>query len=243
MTAYCYHYLVCLQRMGYFGEVTRSSALQLDEAGLEVGELLYCTVLYCTVLEVGELLYHFLRALDENSHEVVELQQPGPGYQGTIDSLYDGEDVISVIGAALNGVCSLFNNSCDVNTVKFHRVTIDKMRGAADTRCISGPHHRHDRQAQHQGGGRGHRLLRRALFPVLAGGQTRAARLPVRVRRVSGRLAADARELGAAAAEVRTRLGLGPGLGGGPGEAGHGRGWDAGGGELGAEQAAGRQSR
>ena len=50
MTAYCYHYLVCLQRMGYFGEVTRSSALQLDEAGLEVGELLYCTVLYCTVL-------------------------------------------------------------------------------------------------------------------------------------------------------------------------------------------------
>ena len=50
MTAYCYHYLVCLQRMGYFGEVTRSSALQLDEAGLEVGELLYCTVLHCTAL-------------------------------------------------------------------------------------------------------------------------------------------------------------------------------------------------
>ena len=49
MTAYCYHYLVCLQRMGYFGEMTRSSALQLDEAGLEVGELLYCTALYFTV--------------------------------------------------------------------------------------------------------------------------------------------------------------------------------------------------
>ena len=55
MTAYCYHYLVCLQRMGYFGEVTASSALQLDEARLEVGELLYCTVLYCTVLYCTEL--------------------------------------------------------------------------------------------------------------------------------------------------------------------------------------------
>ena len=53
MTAYCYHYLVCLQRMGYFGEVTASSALQLDEARLEVGELLYCT--YCTVLSCTEL--------------------------------------------------------------------------------------------------------------------------------------------------------------------------------------------
>ena len=26
-----------------------------------------------------------------------------------------------VIGAALNSVTSLFNNSCDVNTVKFHQ--------------------------------------------------------------------------------------------------------------------------
>ena len=55
--------------------------------------------------------------------QIVELQSPGPEYCGTLDSLYDGGDrVISVIGAALNGVASLFNNSCDVNTIKVHSV-------------------------------------------------------------------------------------------------------------------------
>ena len=29
--------------------------------------------------------------------------------------------MMQVIGAALNSVTSLFNNSCDVNTVKFHQ--------------------------------------------------------------------------------------------------------------------------
>ena len=52
----------------------------------------------------------------------MELQSPGPEYCGTLDSLYDGgSEVVAVIGAALNTVSSLFNNSCDVNTVKFHR--------------------------------------------------------------------------------------------------------------------------
>ena len=47
----------------------------------------------------------------------------GSEYSGTLDSLYDGGDqVVNVIAAALNGVTSLFNNSCDVNTVKFHQV-------------------------------------------------------------------------------------------------------------------------
>ena len=30
-------------------------------------------------------------------------------------------NTVQVIGAALNSVTSLFNNSCDVNTVKFHQ--------------------------------------------------------------------------------------------------------------------------
>ena len=30
-------------------------------------------------------------------------------------------NMMQVIGAALNSVTSLFNNSCDVNTVKFHQ--------------------------------------------------------------------------------------------------------------------------
>ena len=80
-------------------------------------------------------MYHFLRALDENSHEVVELQQPGPGYTSTLDSLYDGEEVISVIGAALNGVCSLFNNSCDVNTLKYHAGTTETMLARRNIRA------------------------------------------------------------------------------------------------------------
>merc|ERR1711884_762937 len=36
MTAYCYHYLVCLQRMGYFGEVTPTSSLASSSCRAEL---------------------------------------------------------------------------------------------------------------------------------------------------------------------------------------------------------------
>ena len=105
MTATAYYYLYCLHKMKYFGD---STEMVMNEDSLYI----------------GELLFHLLCGVEENSHEVVEFSSVGPEYSGTLDSLYDGgEEVIHVIGAALNGVASLFNNSCDVNTVKFHQVT------------------------------------------------------------------------------------------------------------------------
>ena len=107
MTAYTYYYLLCLHKMGYFGD--KDAKFEMEE----------------TVLYIGQLLFHYLRGVEENSHEIVEFNDVGPEYSGTLDSLYDGgESVINVIGGALNGVASLFNNSCDVNTVKFHQVLL-----------------------------------------------------------------------------------------------------------------------
>ena len=106
MTAYCYFNLVTLHKMDYFGDLGKP--FHLDEKKMFI----------------GDLLYHLLRGVEENSHEIVELQDIGPEYSGTLDSLYDGGDrVIRVIGSALNGVASLFNNSCDVNTIKVHSVS------------------------------------------------------------------------------------------------------------------------
>lgn len=103
MTATAFYYLHCLHKMGFFGpsqsEISSSSSLY-----------------------IGGLLFHLLRGVEENSHEIVQFDSPGPQYCGTLDSLYDGGDtVISVIGGALNSISSLFNNSCDVNTVKYHQ--------------------------------------------------------------------------------------------------------------------------
>ena len=104
MTAYAYLALVCLNRMNFFGK--KESLLELHE----------------NELYIGKLLYHFLRGVEENSHEIVQFEEPGVEYSGTLDSLYDGDEpVLSVIGAALNSITSLFNNSCDVNTIKYHQ--------------------------------------------------------------------------------------------------------------------------
>ena len=105
MTAHTYYYLYSLHKMNYFDDKDADFSLDDDK------------------LLIGGLLYHFLAGVEENSHEIVQFESPGPEYCGTLDSLYDGGDqVINIIGAALNGVTSLFNNSCDVNTVKFHQV-------------------------------------------------------------------------------------------------------------------------
>ena len=104
MTALAYVGLHSLHKMNFFGK---------KQLVLDMGE---------DELYIGSLLYHFLRGVEENSHEIVQFEEPGTEYCGTLDSLYDGEEpVISVIGAAFNSVSSLFNNSCDVNTVKYHQ--------------------------------------------------------------------------------------------------------------------------
>ena len=104
MTAYAYVALHCLHKMDFFGK--KGQELELHE----------------NELYIGRLLYHFLRGVEENSHEIVQLEEPGAEYCGTLDSLYDGDEpIISVIGAALNSITSMFNNSCDVNTIKYHQ--------------------------------------------------------------------------------------------------------------------------
>ena len=86
MTAYVYLFLTCLVKMNYFGD--KDKDLVLDES-----KLFIC-----------KLLYHFLHAVEENSHEIVEFYDSGPEYSGTLDSLYDGQGLpIQVrVGAGKN---------------------------------------------------------------------------------------------------------------------------------------------
>ena len=81
MTITAYYYLHCLHQMGFFSSVGETK--KSDDSSLYIG---------C-------LLYHLLRGVEENSHEIVQFDTLGPEYCGTLDSLYDGgESVISVIG-------------------------------------------------------------------------------------------------------------------------------------------------
>ena len=85
MTITAYYYLHCLHQMGFFAD-----------GGDGGGKTEMCDD---SSLYIGSLLYHLLRGVEENSHEIVQFDDPGPEYCGTLDSLYDGgEAVISVIG-------------------------------------------------------------------------------------------------------------------------------------------------
>ena len=82
MTITAFYYLHCLHQMGFFAGVGGKTEMCDDSS-----------------LYIGSLLYHLLRGVEENSHEIVQFEAPGPEYCGTLDSLYDGgESVISVIG-------------------------------------------------------------------------------------------------------------------------------------------------
>ena len=82
MTITAYYYLHCLHQMGFFRGGDGETEICDDSS-----------------LYIGCLLYHLLRGVEENSHEIVQFDAPGPEYCGTLDSLYDGgESVISVIG-------------------------------------------------------------------------------------------------------------------------------------------------
>ena len=82
MTITAYYYLHCLHQMGFFRGDGGKTEICDDSS-----------------LYIGCLLYHLLRGVEENSHEIVQFDAPGPEYCGTLDSLYDGgESVISVIG-------------------------------------------------------------------------------------------------------------------------------------------------
>ena len=105
MSAQAVYIIFCLRRMGYFKPAS------CDSAKLSEDELF-----------IGGLAYDFLLSIDENSHQIVEYNQPGSEFSGSFDSLYEGNNnVVAVIGSAVNRYTSLFNNSCDVNTIKFHQ--------------------------------------------------------------------------------------------------------------------------
>ena len=59
MTAYVYYFLISLIKMNYFGD--KDQAIVIDESKLYI----------C------KLLYHFLQAVEENSHEIVEFSDKG----------------------------------------------------------------------------------------------------------------------------------------------------------------------
>jgi len=73
-------------------------------------------------LVVGRFLEHFLRVADDNCHEICELVKPRLTRDKSFDELFDGNDsAVSVVGVGIFPTISLFNNCCDVNTLKFHQ--------------------------------------------------------------------------------------------------------------------------
>ena len=94
------YYTVCLlKRLEYFQD-NRAVSLQEEH------------------LVVGRFALHFLKVADDNCHEVCELELPATA---TFTELVAAaESVVHVVGVAIYPRISLFNNSCDVNTLKYH---------------------------------------------------------------------------------------------------------------------------
>lgn len=91
------HYITyCLDRMGYFRGAEPQSKTKLRES-----------------------LSNFLRVVDENSHEIVHFNGVPPKTVGRFSSL-EPSDYVEHLGACVNLNNTLFNNSCDVNTYKYH---------------------------------------------------------------------------------------------------------------------------
>jgi hypothetical protein len=67
MTPYAYVALCCLHKMDFFGKREKPLELQDEES------------------YIGQLLYHFLRGVEETSHEIFQFEEPGLEYCGTLD--------------------------------------------------------------------------------------------------------------------------------------------------------------
>ena len=73
-------------------------------------------------LAIGALLNHYLKISDDNCHEISELSLPKKRIPGSFDELFqEVEEVVQVVGVAIYPRMSLFNNCCDVNTVKYQQ--------------------------------------------------------------------------------------------------------------------------
>lgn len=112
------YYLLCLlKKMKYF---TNNDPSTLHEEHLTV----------------ARFLDHFLRVADSNCHEVCELDTPATTAGKTFDELFDSEDsAVAVVGVAIYPTMSLFNNSCDVNTLKYHAGTTETMLARRNIRA------------------------------------------------------------------------------------------------------------
>jgi len=114
--AYAY-YLVCiLKNMSYF-ENNKDESFEMEH------------------VVVGKFINHFLKIADDNCHEVCELDVPKSIHSKTFDELFESEDSsIKVVGVAIYPKISLFNNSCNVNTLKYHEANQEVIVARRDIR-------------------------------------------------------------------------------------------------------------
>jgi len=71
---------------------------------------------------IAELADRLLRIADDNCHEICELDVPDENLLLNLQDICQGSvDIVKVIGAGIYPNISLFNNSCDVNTMKAHK--------------------------------------------------------------------------------------------------------------------------
>ena len=87
-------------------------------------------------LIIARFIDHFLRIADDNCHEICQLDKPAVVAGKSFDELFEGEEsVIRVVGVAIYPRISLFNNSCDVNTFKYHLGSQEVMVARRDIRA------------------------------------------------------------------------------------------------------------
>ena len=100
--AHSYYLISLLKRLEFFSD-NKSESLDSEH------------------LIIGRFIDHFLRVADDNCHEICQLDHPKVIAGKSFDELFEGADsVIKVVGVAIYPRISLFNNSCDVNTFKYH---------------------------------------------------------------------------------------------------------------------------
>jgi len=101
--AYSYFLISILKKMSYFDD-NKEDAFNMEH------------------IVIGKFIDHFLKIADDNCHEVCELDMPKSVESKSFDELFDSDDTaIKVVGVAIYPKISLFNNSCDVNTLKYHQ--------------------------------------------------------------------------------------------------------------------------
>ena len=103
-TAHACYLILTLKKMNYFS-VNDEDILDDDH------------------LIVGRFIEHFLRVADDNCHEICEVDTIRNISGKSFDELFDSSEedgVVRVVGVGIYPTLSLFNNSCDVNTTKYH---------------------------------------------------------------------------------------------------------------------------